>query len=88
VPNARLRCAIFSRKSPNQNAFIERYNQTYRTAILNAYVFESMDQMREITAAWLQQYNKMRPNESLAGLLPAFYRAQLEARNSPLPLSP
>jgi len=73
---------------PDQNAFIERYNRTYRTEVLNAYVFESLDQVREITAEWLQQYNEERPHESLAGLPPARYRAQLEARNSPLPLSP
>ena len=73
---------------PNQNAFIERYNRTYRTEVLNAYVFESLEQVREISAEWLQQYNEERPHESLAGVPPARYRAQLEARNSPLPLSP
>ena len=72
---------------PDQNAFIERYNQTYRTEVLNAYVFESLEQVREITAEWLQSYNEERPHESLAGLPPATYRAQLEARSSPLEVS-
>ena len=72
---------------PDQNAFIERYNRTYRTEVLNAYVFESLDQVREISAAWLQSYNEERPHDALAGLPPALYRAQLEARNSPLTVS-
>ena len=73
---------------PDQNAFIERYNRTYRTEVLNAYVFESLEREREISAEWLQSYNAERPNESLAGLPPATYRSQLEARSSPLEVSP
>ena len=73
---------------PDQNAFIERFNRTYRTEVLNAYVFESLDQVREISAEWLQSYNEERPHEALAGLPPATYRAQLEAGSSPLEVSP
>jgi putative transposase len=73
---------------PDQNAFIERFNRTYRTEVLNAYVFESLDQVREISAEWLQCYNEERPHDALAGLPPAAYRARLEVRNSPLPVSP
>jgi putative transposase len=73
---------------PDQNAFIERYNRTYRTEVLNAYVFESLEQVREISAEWLQSYNDERPHDALAGLPPAMYRARIETRNSPLPLSP
>jgi putative transposase len=72
---------------PDQNAFIERFNRTYRTEVLNAYEFESLDQVREISAEWLQSYNEERPHDGLAGLPPAMYRAQLEARNSPLVVS-
>jgi len=72
---------------PDQNAFIERFNRTYRTEVLNAYVFESLDQVREISAQWLDSYNEERPHEALAGLPPALYRAQLEAKSSLLKLS-
>ena len=73
---------------PDQNAFIERFNCTYRMEVLNAYVFESLDQVREISAEWLQSYNEERLHNALAGLSPATYRAQLEAISSQLKLSP
>jgi putative transposase len=73
---------------PDQNALIERYNRTYRTEVLNAYVFESLDQVREISAEWLQSYNEERPHDALAGVPPATYRANLEARSSPIEVSP
>ncbi len=73
---------------PDQNAFIERYNRTYRTEVLNAYVFESLDQVREISADWLQRYNEARPHDALVGLPPAMYRANFETRSSPLEVSP
>ena len=73
---------------PDQNAFIERFNRTYRTEVLNAYVFESLEQVREISAEWMREYNEERPHDALAGLPPATYRAQLEAGSSPLAVSP
>jgi len=56
--------------------------------LLNAYVFESLDQVRELSADWLQSYNEERPHDAWAGLPPSTYRAQVEARNSPMKLSP
>jgi putative transposase len=72
---------------PDQNAFIERFNRTYRTEVLNAYVFESLEQVREISAEWLLSYNEERPHDALGSIPPAVYRAQLEARSSPLLVS-
>jgi putative transposase len=74
---------------PNQNAYIERFNRTYRHEVLNAYVFESLRQVRRITRAWIDEYNEERPHDSLGKIPPAMFRRQIEnAGNSTLELSP
>jgi putative transposase len=72
---------------PNQNAYIERFNRTYREEVLNAYLFESLDQVREITEEWMQIYNEQRPHDALGGLPPAVFRARIEAEMSTYELS-
>jgi putative transposase len=59
---------------PNQNAYIERFNRTYREEVLNMYLFSELNEVREITSQWLQQYNEVRPHQSLAGAAPAYYK--------------
>jgi len=72
---------------PNQNAFIERFNRTYRDEVLNAYLFEDLDQVREITYDWMINYNERRPHNALGGLPPVVYREKVTAENSTLELS-
>ena len=73
---------------PNQNAFIERFNRTYRTEVLNAYVFESIEQVQRITDAWLTEYNEERPHEALGRVPPQTYlRRETTAGESSFKLS-
>ena len=63
---------------PQQNAFIERFNKTYRHEVLNAYLFENLRQVREITEEWITSYNEERPHRSLGRIPPRQYRNQAE----------
>jgi putative transposase len=69
---------------PDQNAYIERFNRTYREEVLSAYLFDSLDEVREITAEWLDRYNEIRPHDALGSLPPARYRERLLAAETPV----
>lgn len=64
---------------PAQNAFMERFNRTYRTEVLDAYVFESLADVRELTEEWLVTYNTKRPHDSLGRVPPRTYLPRLTA---------
>ena len=60
---------------PMQNGFIERFNRTYRTEVLDVFVFKHLREVEEITERWVKQYNEERPHESLGNLTPKAYLA-------------
>ena len=62
---------------PAQNAYIERFNRTYREEVLDLYLFDTLAEARAITEAWLEEYNAIRPHEALGGLTPYQYAAEV-----------
>ena len=50
--------------------------------MLDVYLFEDLDQAREITDEWITVYNEERPYGALGKLPPRLYRQQAE--NCPL----
>jgi len=65
--------------TPDQNACIERFNRSFREEVLDAYLFDSLEQVRELTEAWLEIYNTERPHDSLGQVPPLAFLPRPDA---------
>ena len=61
---------------PTQNAFIERKNGSLRRELLNAYLFTTINEMREFCEEWRMDYNWERPHKALGYLSPMMFYEQ------------
>jgi putative transposase len=59
---------------PMQNGYIERFNRTFRENILDAYLFEDINQVQSLANEWMLDYNYNRPHEALGGVTPAYFK--------------
>ena len=76
---------------PTQNAYIERFNRTFRREFLDANLFTSLSQVQDLVFEWMSTYNEQRPHCALGNLPPTIFRHQLNQqqteRNSNFQLS-
>lgn len=58
---------------PTQNAHCESFNGRMRDECLNQHWFRSLDEARQLIAAWRDDYNDLRPHGSLGDKTPSEY---------------
>lgn len=61
---------------PMQNGYIERKNGSLRRELLDAYQFESLNEIRHMSEEWRIDYNEERPHKALGYLSPMRYAEQ------------
>jgi putative transposase len=61
---------------PMQNAYVERKNGSLRRELLNAYLFDSLREVRIMCEEWRTYYNTQRPHKALKYLTPVKYAEQ------------
>lgn len=74
--NQHIKLEFIKPGKPTQNSYVERFNRTYRDAILNMYVFKTLTEVKELTEKWMIEYNNERPHDSLNDLTPWEYLAK------------
>lgn len=67
---------------PMQNGYVERFNRLYREAVLDAYLFFELREVRALTQEWMTAYNCKRPHESLNNLTPEEWKQDSINENS------
>ena len=69
-----VKLAFIEPGKPAQNAFIERFNRTFREDVLAAYLFETVAEAQSISDDWLDMYNTIRPHQALGHVPPRDYQ--------------
>lgn len=74
-----------AKASPQQNGFIERFNGSMRDELLNRESFHSLTEAKVVIAAWVRQYNQIRPHSAIGMRPPAVYAAYCAAQAATTP---
>ena len=67
---------------PDQNAYIERFNGTYRVEVLDACSFPTLADARTETQRWLPIYNEQRSHRAIGKLPPMVFKRRWQERQS------
>jgi len=58
-------CWFIQPGNPSQNTYIERFNRTYQELILDRYIFNNLQEVKQRTKEWINHYNDARPHQAL-----------------------
>jgi putative transposase len=59
---------------PTQNAYIERFNGSFRRELLDAHPFRLLAQVRQLVAEWLYDYNTQQLRQALNFMTPLEFK--------------
>lgn len=62
---------------PMQNAYVERFNGSYRRHVLDANWFKDLDEVRQYSEVWRTDYNLKRPHETLNDMSPIAFASHM-----------
>jgi len=65
-----------------RNVYIERFNRLFREGILDAYLFEDLEELRLLADEWMDDYNRNHPHSALGGLSPLAYIKSPESQRA------
>ena len=70
--------------APSQNAYIERFNGTYRHEVLDANRFDDLEEVTRLTQDWIEIYNSKRIHSAIGNLPPRVFKQQWQQRQASL----
>jgi putative transposase len=62
-------------EKPAQHVYTERFNSAYREDVLDAYIFDSIQEAQANTEILLEDYSVVRTHDALGGLPPYQFKA-------------
>jgi len=74
-----VKTAFIEKGSPQQNAFVERFNGSMRDELLNGEEFDNLLEARVVISDWLIEYNTLRPHRGLGMMTPAAFATAWKA---------
>jgi len=77
--NSCIRHIRIQKGKPMQNGFCERFNKTFREDVLDAYLFENIEQAKQIAQEWREDYNNYHPHASLGNSSPIEFKLNRSA---------
>lgn len=75
MKNQKIRWSPIEKGKPQQNGIIERFNRTVREDVLDACLFDTIEQAQDECDMFMRYYNNERPHESLKHQTPSEYAA-------------